>query len=82
MDLNSDGRARDSFYGGSVSQPLAGTSGITGLSTTTTSAGGITVYEAPSDVMVWSPGPDGMISTAVSSAATGANKDNIISWKQ
>ena len=32
--------------------------------------------------MVWSAGPDKMIDPTQQPANTGANKDNILSWKQ
>ena len=84
IDLNYDSKARDGFYRlKSVSaDPADGNSpprGLNGLIPTTIS--GTTVYEANSPVMVWSAGPDGMIDPT-SPANKGANKDNIISWKQ
>ncbi len=79
MDLNSDGRTRDAFYALTAVSQQSGASGYNGLSATT--VGGQTVFEAPTPVMVWSAGPDQTISTT-NTATTGANKDNIISWKQ
>ncbi len=38
-------------------------------------------YEANSPVMVWSAGPDKMIDPNAL-ATVGANKDNVLSWKQ
>ena len=45
------------------------------------------VFEANSPVMVWSAGPDKMIDPNIGGGAAGkanrgANKDNILSWKQ
>jgi len=39
------------------------------------------VFEANAPVMVWSAGPDGMIDDK-QDANHGANKDNVLSWKQ
>ena len=40
------------------------------------------VFEANSPVMVWSAGPDKMIDSEQPRPTKGANKDNILSWKQ
>jgi hypothetical protein len=87
IDLNYDGKARDAFYRKPAvsADPSSGTSpkaGLNGLIPTV--IGGNTanpVYECNSPVMVWSAGPDGMIDPN-SPANKGANKDNILSWKQ
>ena len=80
VDLNSDGKTRDYFYGNAaVSQSAGSTTGINGLSAT--AIGGGNVFEAPNTVMVWSAGPDQMIDPA-KNASSSANKDNILSWKQ
>ena len=84
IDLNYDDKARDAFYrNSSVSADKADGStpqrGLNGLIPKVVS--GATVYEANSPVMVWSAGPDKMINPN-DSANKGANKDNIVSWKQ
>jgi prepilin-type N-terminal cleavage/methylation domain-containing protein len=83
LDLNSDERTRDAFYcqqlvsqdGTSTANPKAGLNGLIPKV-----IGGNTFYDANSDVMVWSAGPDKMIDPA-QPANQGANKDNVISWK-
>jgi hypothetical protein len=84
VDLNYDNKSRDVFYGqGAVSEDPASSAnpknGLNGLVPTT--AAGSTVYELNSGVMVWSAGPDKMIDPTVP-ANTGANKDNVLTWKQ
>jgi hypothetical protein len=83
IDLNFDDKARDAFYGtqGVSADPSDSNTpkrGLNGLIPRV--IGGNTFYEANSPVMVWSAGPDKMIDPN-SPATTGANKDNIISWK-
>ena len=84
IDLNFDDKARDAFYGtqgvsadpnDTINTPKRGLNGLIPRV-----IGGNTFYEANSPVMVWSAGPDKMIDPNTS-ATTGANKDNIISWK-
>lgn len=78
VDLNYDDKCRDDFYCGKVSAtPGNPNIGINGL---ILSPSGF--YEANSAVMVWSAGPDKMVDPSASSANLGANKDNILSWKQ
>ena len=85
MDLNSDEKARDAFYSStavsedpnSKSDPR---SGLNGLGRRTLS-NGTTVFEATVPIMVWSAGPDRMVDPN-EKANQGANKDNILSWKQ
>ena len=80
LDLNDDNRTRDAFYKTSVSQdPMNPNLGLNGL-TKVNVAGVGTVFEANSQVMVWSAGPDRMIDTSVP-ANKGANRDNILSLK-
>jgi prepilin-type N-terminal cleavage/methylation domain-containing protein len=75
VDLNYDDKARDAFY------RLDGVSrgGLNGLLPKV--VGGVTLYESSAPIMIWSAGPDKMIDPNVS-ANSGANKDNILSWKQ
>ena len=84
IDLNYDDKARDAFYRAPAvsADPASGgtpKAGLIGL--TPTMINGNPVYEANSPVMVWSAGPDGMIDPN-DKANKGANKDNILSWKQ
>jgi prepilin-type N-terminal cleavage/methylation domain-containing protein len=84
IDLNFDERARDAFYRNpGVSADWTDSNspqrGLNGLIPKVTSAG--TFYEANSPVMVWSAGPDKLIDNN-NKATLGANKDNIMSWKQ
>lgn len=84
LDLNYDNKGRDMFYSQSTisADPTSAAnprSGLNGLSPTTVT--GNTVYELSGSVMVWSAGPDRMLDPN-SSANAGANKDNILTWKQ
>jgi prepilin-type N-terminal cleavage/methylation domain-containing protein len=85
VDLNYDDKARDGFYRSATvsadASDMTGTPkrGLNGLIPKVVS--GTTVYEANAPVMVWSAGPDKMIDPA-QPANKGANKDNILSWKQ
>jgi hypothetical protein len=82
FDLNYDDKCRDDFYSGKVSiDPSPGANPNGGLNGLVKSADGL-YYEANSPVMVWSAGPDQMIDPSPSSAKTGVNKDNVLSWKQ
>jgi prepilin-type N-terminal cleavage/methylation domain-containing protein len=81
LDLNFDEKARDGFYGKpAISQDPANSNvGLDGLIKKTLPAGGA-VFEANSPVMVWSAGPDKSVDPN-SNARSGANRDNIVSWK-
>jgi prepilin-type N-terminal cleavage/methylation domain-containing protein len=84
VDLNYDDKARDAFYRSpTVSADRADLNtpkrGLTGLIPKV--VGGSTFYEMNGPVTVWSAGPDKMIDPN-STATTGANKDNVLSWKQ
>ena len=83
LDLNFDERARDAFYRlQRVSQVQSGQpTGQFGLANTRTANGNSDHYELTAPVMVWSAGPDKMIDPS-SAANRGANRDNILSWKQ
>jgi prepilin-type N-terminal cleavage/methylation domain-containing protein len=84
LDQNYDNKARDAFYSqrivsedpNSTANPKNGLNGLF-----PTAVGGNTVYELGSGVMIWSAGPDKMIDPTVP-ANTGANKDNVLTWKQ
>jgi prepilin-type N-terminal cleavage/methylation domain-containing protein len=79
LDLTADEKCRDTFYcKQSISDPNNSGVGFNGLIKTTLN--GTPYYEANSSVMVWSAGPDKLIDPTVD-AVSGANKDNILSWK-
>ena len=75
VDLNYDDKARDAFY---YTNKVSG-GGINGLIQKGTGANAL--YEANAPVMVWSAGADKMIDPT-QPANKGANRDNILSWKQ
>jgi hypothetical protein len=80
LDLNNDGKCRDSFYRlGKVSQ-LNNQSGFNGLVNTKDPAGRGDNFEYNGPIMVWSAGPDGTVDPNAR-ANEGANKDNLLSWK-
>jgi prepilin-type N-terminal cleavage/methylation domain-containing protein len=84
VDLNYDDKARDAFYRNlTVSADLADVNtpkrGLNGLIPKV--IGGNTFYEANGPVMVWSAGPDKLIDPGLA-ANRGANRDNVLSWKQ
>ena len=84
IDLNYDEKARDAFYRlylvsadqSDSNNPKRGLNGLIAKGT-----GGTAIYEANSPVMIWSAGPDKMIEPG-QPANVGANKDNILGWKQ
>ena len=82
IDLNNDGKCRDSFYRRSaVSRKQAGSpTGLNGLFNAKDPTGASDDYESNDHVMIWSAGPDGMIDPS-QPANQGANKDNVLSWK-
>ena len=83
IDLNNDEKARDAFYRDKVvpgdpndtNTPKRGLNGLIPIT-----VGGQLYYEANTPIMVWSAGPDKMIEQGP--ANQGANKDNVLSWKQ
>lgn len=83
LDANTDDATRDAFYGlSSVSADPSDSGspqrGLNGLSPK--QVGATIYYELNSPVMAWSAGPDKRIE--IGPANQGANKDNILSWKQ
>jgi prepilin-type N-terminal cleavage/methylation domain-containing protein len=84
LDLNNDEKARDGLYKTrTVSEDASDTTGnpkkgLYGLVPAVVA--GTPVYEQNSPVMVWSAGPDKSIDSGP--ANKGANKDNILSWKE
>ena len=87
VDMNYDDKARDALYRLSAVSDNGSGQGLNGLILKTDSSGnpvlvgGQKVYEANTPVMVWSAGVDKSVDPA-KAANQGANKDNIISWKQ
>ncbi len=85
LDLNNDTKCRDAFYClASVSEiTSSSTSGLNRLFRSTpppyTSPETRDAFEAQTNVMVWSLGPDGK-ADRTQKANEGANKDNIPSW--
>jgi len=81
LDLNNDGRTRDSFYGmNAVSQNAAAGSSKTGFYGLVNATGTANQFEANGPIMVWSAGPDGRVNPSAR-ADDSVNKDNILSWK-
>ena len=83
MDVNYDEKCRDAFYKlQSISQSAAGNpTGWNGLVNSVDANGNGDHFECNGGIMVWSVGPDKMVDTG-NKANLGANKDNILSWKQ
>jgi prepilin-type N-terminal cleavage/methylation domain-containing protein len=91
VDLNYDDKARDSFYRSPLVSrdptDTTGNRGMNGLIKKKDSNGNpvlinsTEVFEANDSVMVWSAGPDKLVDPT-QAANAGANKDNILSWKQ
>ena len=80
IDLNNDEKARDGFYRDLNVSQGTGSVGLFGLSNTSDPGGSGNHFEANTPVTVWSAGPDKMIQPGMK-ANQGANKDNILSWK-
>ena len=83
LDANNDDTTRDAFYSKlavSADPKDNGTPkrGLNGLTPKLMS--GTTYYEANATVMIWSAGPDQRVE--MGPANLGANRDNILSWKQ
>lgn len=81
MDLNYDETARDAFYRTAQvsADPANPARGLNGLLRKTVA--NQTFYEYNGPIMVWSAGPDGMVDPN-QKADRGANRDNILSWKE
>jgi type II secretory pathway pseudopilin PulG len=82
LDVNGDGRTRDSLYRSpAVSEDPQGPGrGLKGLVQAMDLAGKM-CFEAPVPVMVWSAGPDRQLSTT-DKASRGVNRDNVLSWSR
>jgi prepilin-type N-terminal cleavage/methylation domain-containing protein len=89
IDLNNDDKARDAFFrdpmvSADANDPKLGLNGLLiklddkGMPV---SIDGKSVFEANTSVMVWSAGPDRLIDPK-DKAKAGANKDNVMTWKQ
>ncbi len=80
LDLNQDGRTRDFLYRqpGVSADPAQPGHGLREL-VRSTDAQGNPVFELPGSVMVWSLGPDRLLSTT-QKADAGPNRDNVLSW--
>ena len=76
VDLNGDGKCRDAFYRFGRVSLMQGDKGFNGLFRPSASPDD---FQANRPIMVWSFGPDGLISDQ-QKANTGVNKDNILSW--
>jgi prepilin-type N-terminal cleavage/methylation domain-containing protein len=78
LDLNYDGRARDSFYSQSkVTQNGTVGKGFYGM--TLADPKKPDTFESSSPILAWSLGPDG--AAEAGPADKGLNKDNVLSWK-
>jgi prepilin-type N-terminal cleavage/methylation domain-containing protein len=80
MDLSFNEKCMDAFYRRQKVSQAVGQNGINGLFNSTDPNGAGDNFEYPGTVMVWSAGPDRKIDTTVD-ANSGANRDNILSWK-
>lgn len=78
IDLNYDNLCRDGFYRSSAVSQETGLRGFNGLAV---SAADANIWEARAPVIAWSLGPDGWADPGAPANA-GANKDNVLSWKQ
>jgi len=79
IDLNGDGKCRDSFYRRSVVSRSNNQAAGKGLVNLTNASNAQDNFECNDTVMIWSAGPDGMIELGPANA--GANKDNVLSWR-
>lgn len=79
LDLNYDEKTRDSFYRRSAVSQNSGATGFNGLFNPQGAGGDF--FEYNSKVLVWSAGPDKMIDPNAK-ANVGANKDNVLGWRQ
>ena len=81
VDLNYDGKCFDGFYRQETVSRIPGDNnkGHNGLFRANDDPDNPGSYAVRADVMIWSAGPDGMISSA-KQANVGENKDNILSW--
>ena len=80
LDINGDDKTLDAFYGKQNVSQQNGQTGYNGLFNSKDAGGAGNNFEFSGPVMVWSAGPDKKIEDGP--ADKGANKDNIVSWKQ
>jgi prepilin-type N-terminal cleavage/methylation domain-containing protein len=80
FDLSYDEKTRDSFYRLQKVSQSNGAVGLNGLANSNTGNPNGDFFDVGGKVMVWSAGPDKMIDPTVK-ANVGANKDNVLSWK-
>lgn len=79
IDFNYDDKCLDGFYRKKDISQQNGSKGLIGLNNSTDPTGQGDHFEANVPVMVWSVGPDGVVSYTAK-ADQGENKDNILSW--
>jgi prepilin-type N-terminal cleavage/methylation domain-containing protein len=79
LDLNYDEKTRDSFYRLTAVSQQNGNIGYNGLVNSDPTRPD--EFQFSGKIMVWSAGPDGLIDRTIK-ANVGANKDNVLSWKQ
>ena len=81
IDVNNDEKCRDGLYRTKTVSQDKNQSGINGLFNAKDTSGNSDFFEHNGPVMVWSAGPDKMVDPGTK-ANLGANKDNVLSWKQ
>jgi prepilin-type N-terminal cleavage/methylation domain-containing protein len=81
VDLNGDNKTRDAFYRQWKVSQQNGATGFNGLANANTATPQTDTFDANLPVMIWSAGPDKAIDPSLA-ANQGANKDNVLSWKQ
>lgn len=81
FDVNNDGKVRDAFYARQAVSQDSGPTGLNGLYNSRDPGGNGDNFEYSGQVMIWSAGPDKQVDPTTK-ATLGANKDNILSWKQ
>jgi prepilin-type N-terminal cleavage/methylation domain-containing protein len=80
LDLNGDGKCKDSVYCYQAVSQQNGQTGFNGLFNATDANGAGNNFLFSGKVMVWSIGPDKNV-TRTTSANSRPNQDNIVSWK-
>lgn len=78
LDLNNDDKCRDAFYRFDAVSSKAGKTGLNGLFNSSDKPN---QFESSGNVMIWSAGPDKVLDPT-QTAGAGANKDNVLTWKQ
>jgi len=80
MDLNYDEMCNDEFYYPFKISSSTGQDGGPGFNGLVEPPNTVNDYQYRGKVMVWSAGPDGKVDPNFN-ANSGANKDNVLSWK-